>query len=51
MRKDTLGCWMINKAIETTNSPHGIDALPWYGRYFLRPLIDGTSFVTSPLYR
>ncbi len=50
-RKDSLGCRTINWTIETTNSPHGIDALPWYGRYFLRPLIDGASFVTSPLYK
>lgn len=50
-RKDSPGCRTINWTIETTNSPHGIDALPWYGRYFLRPLIDGASFVTSPLYK
>jgi len=37
-KKYSLGGKFIKWAIETTNSPHGIELLPWYGRYFLRPI-------------
>lgn len=48
-REDNVGCRVINLSIETTNSPHGIDALPWYGRYLFRPFLNGASFITRPL--
>jgi hypothetical protein len=39
-KKDSLGGRIINWTIETTNSPHGFDSLPWYGKP-LRAYIDG----------
>jgi hypothetical protein len=44
-----LGGRLINWTIETTNSPHGYTAPPWYG-VGLRAVLDAVSFVTYPLY-
>ena len=44
-KKDNLGCRVINWTIETTNSPHGVDALPWYGR-LLRSALDEVSVLS-----
>jgi hypothetical protein len=48
-RKYDLGGEIINWTIETTNSPHGPGALPWYGRV-LREGLDVLSWMTYPLY-
>jgi len=48
-RKYDLGGEIINWTIETTNSPHGPEALPWYGRV-LRGGLDVLSWMTYPLY-
>ena len=44
-----VGGRLINWTIETTNSPHGYTAPPWYG-VGLRAVLDALSFVTYPLY-
>lgn len=48
-RRHDLGGEIINWTIETTNSPHGYLAPPWYG-VGLRTVLDALSFVTYPLY-
>ena len=48
-QSDTLGGRLINWTIETTNSPQGYTAPPWYG-VGLRAVLDALSFVTYPLY-
>ena len=48
-QSDTLGGRLINWTIETTNSPQGYAAPPWYG-VALRTVLDALSFVTYPLY-
>jgi hypothetical protein len=48
-QSETLGGRLINWTIETTNSPQGYTAPPWYG-VGLRAVLDALSFVTYPLY-
>lgn len=48
-QKYDVGGELINWTIETTNSPHGESALPWYGKV-LRNGLDVISFMTYPLY-
>jgi RHS repeat-associated protein len=48
-KKYNLGGIIINGTIETTNSPRGVGALPWYGRR-MRSILDDISVVTHPLY-
>lgn len=48
-QRHTLGGRMINAAIETTNSPHGRPAMPWWG-IGLRFILDASSVVTARLY-
>jgi hypothetical protein len=48
-QSNTLGGRLINWTIETTNSPHGYFAPPWYG-VTLRTVLDALSFVSYPLY-
>ena len=48
-QRHALGGRLINWTIETTNSPHGYTAPPWYG-VGLRAVLDALSFVTWPAY-
>jgi hypothetical protein len=47
--KYELGGKLINWTIETTNSPGGWGALPWYG-VPLRAALDALSIISYPLY-
>jgi hypothetical protein len=49
VQRFTLGGRIINSTIESTNSPHGPAAMPWWG-VGLRWLIDAASWATAGAY-